>query len=53
MISTLGNISEEWGMTVSIIVLVLLGAACAGVAIAMQLCAFDGLPYEISNVGDE
>ena len=47
------NIREEWGMTVSIIVLGLLGAACAGVAIAIQLGAFDGLPYEISNVGDE
>ena len=52
-IFALGNIREEWGMTVSIIVLGLLGAACAGVAIAIQLGAFDGLPYEISNVGDE
>ena len=40
-------------MTVSIVILGLLGVACACVAVAIQLGAFDGLPYEISNVGDE
>ena len=40
-------------MTISIIVLGLLGAACMVGVIAIQLGAFDGLPYEISNAGDE
>lgn len=40
-------------MTISIIVLGLLGLACMVGVIAIQLGAFDALPHEISNVGSE
>ena len=40
-------------MTISIIVLGLLGLACMVGVIAIQLGAFDDMPHEISNVGDE